>query len=144
MSEIDRKILNASIEDKPIYHPIPVEVLEEVARRFRHAKKKYGNVHTWRQRDKDSRDRYYDSLMRHLVAYRKGEIFDGDIKDEPLTHIGAVVWNAIALCLFELDDIKKLDELQLSIDKGQLSFLKSMPSEVLEQRGLAWILDKKE
>ena len=46
------------------------------------------------QKLENGADRYYAALLRHLVAWRKGENIDPDTKSR---HLTAVAWNAIAL-----------------------------------------------
>lgn len=60
---------------------------------------KYG-VNTW-QHLENGKERYYAALMRHLVAWRKGEKVDEESKLNPLSH---VIWNAIALLWLEMND----------------------------------------
>ena len=46
----------------------------------------------------DGQERYFAALMRHLMAWRKGEIVDPE-SGKP--HIWHVAWNALALIFFE-------------------------------------------
>jgi hypothetical protein len=54
--------------------------------------KKYGE-NTWQNLD-DGYNRYKGAMMRHLVLYEKGEIFD---EETGCRHLAQVAWNAIAM-----------------------------------------------
>lgn len=57
----------------------------------------------------DGQERYFSALMRHLIAWRKGEITDPESKRPHLWH---AAWNALALIYFEekrypMDDLER-------------------------------------
>lgn len=58
--------------------------------------KKYAD-NSW-QDIPDGFNRYLGALMRHLVAYTKGERFDSDTG---CMHLAQVVWNAIAMLYYD-------------------------------------------
>jgi hypothetical protein len=84
--------------DKLRYDLVPMDVLDEVVRRFTHGAAKYapGN---WQKVD-DAVERYSAALMRHYSAFRQGERMDPEAPG--LSHIGAVAWNALVLVWFAL------------------------------------------
>ena len=65
---------------------VPVEVIEALAEQLHHGAKKYKRDN-WKL---GSTDRYYAALMRHLMAWRRGERHD----EEGLPHLQAVLCNA--------------------------------------------------
>lgn len=90
---------NDRIDGKPRWELLPIEVMEEVVKVYTFGAEKYG-VNTW-QRLENGKERYYAALMRHLVAWRKGEKVDDESKLNPLSH---VIWNAIALLWLEMNN----------------------------------------
>ncbi len=61
--------------EKLRYDLIPVEALEEIAKVLTHGAAKYG-ANNWKE--EMDLDRYYAAAMRHLMAWRKGELKDPD------------------------------------------------------------------
>lgn len=84
--------------DKLRWDLVPYEALEKVVERFTHGAIKYGDWN-WEKVD-NAEDRYFAALMRHLVAHRKGEIYDPDFPGS--LHMSAVAWNALVLLYIEL------------------------------------------
>ena len=80
-------------EGKQRWDLLPIEILEQVVARYTHGAIKYG-PNNWQKVD-GAKDRYYAALLRHLSAARQGERMDPDAPH--LTHLSAVIWNAIAL-----------------------------------------------
>jgi len=77
---------------------LPMDAIAEAVKRYTHGATKY-KPNSW-QNLEDGRERYYAALLRHLTAWRAGEIQDPDAPE--LTHLSAVLWNAIALVWFDL------------------------------------------
>lgn len=60
------------------------ECIEDVARILTFGAQKY-KERSW-MNVPNGRDRYFAALMRHLVAWRKGEIIDPESKEPHLSH----------------------------------------------------------
>jgi len=66
------------------WHLLPWRECEEVVRVLMKGKEKYGE-NNWRIVD-DMISRYWDAAMRHMTAYRKGEIKDPEFGTPHLAH----------------------------------------------------------
>ena len=91
---------------------VPWEAFEQVVERFTHGSMKYGDWN-WTKLDK-ANDRYFAALMRHLIAHRKGELYDPDLPGN--LHMAAVAWNALVLLYLTLEEEKSKNE-SINIDK---------------------------
>jgi len=98
------------------YHPLQWKAIKAVARIIQFAKRKYGNVNSWRERDEGSYNRYLDALQRHMIAHINGELIDPESGE---THLAHCAWNALALAEFAEEDIEKgvFDAEHLSIQR---------------------------
>lgn len=94
-------------DNKLPWELLPIEVIEEAVKVYQFGAEKYG-VNTW-QKLENGKERYYAALMRHLVAWRKGETKDEESQLHPLSH---VIWNAIALLWFEMNEGKNNGKIQ--------------------------------
>lgn len=74
---------------------LPFAEIEDIVRVYTEGAKKYAD-NSW-QDIPDGFNRYLGALMRHLVAYTKGERYD----KEGFMHLSAVCWNAIALLYYD-------------------------------------------
>lgn len=74
---------------------LPLAEIEDIVRVYTEGAKKYAD-NSW-QDIPDGFNRYLGALMRHLVAYTKGERYD----KEGFMHLSAVCWNAIALLYYD-------------------------------------------
>lgn len=81
---------------------IPPEALAQVAAVLTHGAKKYG-ANNWR-RVKSKRSRYTAALMRHLEAWRSGEIQD---PESGLHHLAHVLTNGFFLLTMEVSSEKR-------------------------------------
>jgi hypothetical protein len=86
-------------EDKLRYDLVPMDALDEVARRFTYGAGKYPVPDNWKNLD-NAVERYSAALMRHYSAYRQGE--QSDPGAPGFSHIGAVAWNALVLVWLDL------------------------------------------
>lgn len=86
-------------DNKPRWELLPIETLEEVVKVYTFGAEKYAE-NSW-QKLENGKERYYAALMRHLVAWRKGEKVDEESQLHPLSH---VIWNAIALLWLEMNN----------------------------------------
>lgn len=89
-------------DNKPRWELLPIEILEEVVKVYTFGAEKYAE-NSW-QNLENGKERYYAALMRHLVAWRKGETKDEESQLHPLSH---VIWNAIALLWLEMNNNKQ-------------------------------------
>ena len=64
---------------------LPIVEIEQVVRVLSFGTAKYED-NGWQGVVKDNPDRYYAAALRHLVARRKGEIFDSETKLPHLAH----------------------------------------------------------
>lgn len=86
-------------DNKPRWELLPIETLEEVVKVYTFGAEKYAE-NSW-QNLENGKERYYAALMRHLVAWRKGETKDEESQLHPLSH---VIWNAITLLWLEMNN----------------------------------------
>jgi hypothetical protein len=82
-------------DGKPRWDLLPLAEIEDIVRVYTEGAKKYAD-NSW-QDIPDGFNRYLGALMRHLVAYTKGERYD----KEGFMHLSAVCWNAIALLYYD-------------------------------------------
>ena len=71
---------------------LPMECVEEVVKVLSFGSRKYA-PNNWKAVEQGS-ERYYAALMRHLVAYRKGEEID---PESGLSHLSHVMCNLVFL-----------------------------------------------
>ena len=84
-------------EGKLLYHLIPAECIEQLARVYTFGAKKYGE-YNWLKLDQPM-IRYCDALERHLIEWKKGNKEDNETG---INHLAHVAWNAFALLWFDL------------------------------------------
>jgi len=87
-------------QDRLDWRLIPLECIEEIVKVLQHGAEKYSPDNWQRVRPTD---RYYAALMRHVCAWRKGEIFDRDSKFRHLSHALTCL---VFLLWFELHEVK--------------------------------------
>lgn len=90
---------------KLMYHLIPPEPIEHLARIYTHGCGKYG-TNQW-QNVRPFYERYYDALKRHLEADRMGELYD---KDSGELHLAHAFWNMCTLLWGRIQDEKISEE----------------------------------
>jgi hypothetical protein len=66
------------------WHLLPIEPIEKAVDVLDYGQKKYGD-NTW-QGLSDFENRYYSALLRHLFAWKRGEIFDKESGKSHLAH----------------------------------------------------------
>ena len=76
-------------KDKRRWRLLPYEVLEQVVAIFDFGANKYG-VDNWK--NCDDWDRYFDAMMRHLMAWRQGEIVAPESGQHHLAHVICNAW----------------------------------------------------
>lgn len=90
-------IKNDRKDNKLRWELLPLDVIEEAVRVYTYGAQKYA-PNSW-QNLPDGYNRYKAALLRHLTLIDRGEHFD---KESGLLHASHVLWNAIALCYFEM------------------------------------------
>lgn len=83
--------------NKPRWDLLPLEPIKELVNVLTFGAKKYG-PNNWKQVE-GAIDRYYAALMRHIVAYKSGELYDQESK---LSHIAHALCNLVFL--YELQE----------------------------------------
>jgi hypothetical protein len=78
--------------NKPHWELLPLSLVEETVKVLTFGAKKYG-PNNW-QKVEDAHNRYYAALMRHIVAYKNGELYDQESK---LSHLAHAMCNLIFL-----------------------------------------------
>jgi hypothetical protein len=69
---------------KPRWYLLPIKQVEDVVRVLTVGAAKYQD-NNWKKVD-NSRERYYSACLRHLSAWRQGNIFDGETGLPHLAH----------------------------------------------------------
>lgn len=92
-------------QDKLQYNVLSPYALRELSRIGTVGAKKYER-HNWTQGLLQGDT--FDSLLRHLEARRMGEIYD---TESGMLHTAHALWNAMALCHFDVLDYLGLDDL---------------------------------
>lgn len=75
---------------------VPMAEIEDIAKLYTIGAEKYAD-NSWKEIE-NGFERYRAALLRHMIAYMKGERFDGETG---INHITAVAWNAIAMLWFD-------------------------------------------
>ena len=88
-------------EKKRRWRLLPYEVLQQGVDIFDFGAERYG-VDNWKECD--DWDRYFDAMMRHIMAWRLGEIYD---KESGKHHLAHVICNAWFLVWADSDKDKK-------------------------------------
>jgi hypothetical protein len=79
-------------DGKRQWHLLPLSLLEDTVDVLMFGAKKYG-VNNWRN-VKNGHERYYDALMRHISAWKQGEVVD---PDTGISHLAHAMCNLIFL-----------------------------------------------
>lgn len=87
---------NDRLDDKLRWELLPMEEVEDIVRVFHYGAKKYA-PDSWKNIP-DGFERYRAALMRHMMAYIKGERCD---PESGLHHLSQVAWNAMALLYYD-------------------------------------------
>jgi hypothetical protein len=92
---------NDILDKKLRWELLPIECVEDAVRIMTFGAAKY-SANNW-QNLENGIDRYYAALLRHLVAYRKGEELDSESGE---THLSHAITNLIFLMWLEKRDKK--------------------------------------
>jgi hypothetical protein len=92
--------------DKLRWDLLPIAEVEEVVKILTFGAKKYA-PNNW-QLVNNAKERYYAAIMRHMVAYRKGELID---PESGLPHLAHAMCNIMFLMWFDKNEVKKETEI---------------------------------
>lgn len=95
-------IKNDRKDGKVMMELLPWPELEEVGKVYTAGAKKYG-PHNWENLP-DGYQRYKGAMLRHLIELEKGNNID---PDTGCLHAAQIVWNAIAMLHFKLEEYNK-------------------------------------
>lgn len=93
----EESVKNDRKDDKLRWDLLPLNLIEMVVKVFHFGAKKYGE-NRW-QNLPDAYNRYKGAMLRHLVAYEKGEVLD---PESGLPHLAHMAWNALAILFVEI------------------------------------------
>jgi hypothetical protein len=82
-------IKNDFADGKLRWSLLPLDGVEEIVKVLEHGAKKY-SVDNWKYVE-NGVERYWDSLVRHIMAWKKGEIIDPESGFSHLAHAGCNV-----------------------------------------------------
>jgi hypothetical protein len=86
---------------KPRWELLPLNLVEEIVKVLTMGAEKYA-PENWRKVE-NAKDRYYAALMRHIKAYRSGELVDGE---SGLSHLAHAACNIMFLYELQEPEIK--------------------------------------
>jgi len=90
-------------DGKLLWHLLPIESIESIVDVLSYGAAKYDSEN-WKYVE-NAKDRYFSAFMRHVVAYRKGEIYDKESGKPHLSHA------MTCLCfLYWFEHVKTLDK----------------------------------
>lgn len=94
-----QSIKNDIKDGKLRWELLPLELIEPIVRVFTFGAKKYAPW-TWNKLD-NGYERYKAAMLRHLLAFERGEFSD---PESGLPHLAHVLWNAMAMYYFGVKD----------------------------------------
>lgn len=94
-NNVNTSVKNDRKDGKPRWELLPLELVEDVVKVYTFGAEKYAE-NSWQNLD-DGYRRYKAALLRHIVAYEKGEVTD---PESGLPHMAHAAWNALALLHF--------------------------------------------
>jgi hypothetical protein len=89
-------------DDKPRWDLLPLNPIEDIVKVLTFGATKYG-PNNWRGVE-NAKERYFAALLRHIVAYRKGEYKD---PETGLPHIAHALCNLVFLHELEAENENK-------------------------------------
>ena len=72
-------------QDKPRYELLPVGPIEDTVKVLTYGAKKY-EAWNWKKVVAENPERYYAAALRHILAWRKGELLDEETGLPHLAH----------------------------------------------------------
>ena len=93
---------------KTLWHLIPFEHMENVARLYTKGAEKYSEDN-WKNIPADEGIKAsFNALFRHLMMWKSGEKYnDEDFPGENIEHLASVIWNALAIMHYESTKVSK-------------------------------------
>lgn len=104
---------NDRLDDKLRWELLPMEEVEDVVKVFHYGAKKYAQD-SWKNVP-DGFERYRAALMRHMMAYLKGERID---PESGLQHLAQVTWNAIAMLYYDKHGMGRFPNITSNPNEG--------------------------
>lgn len=104
---------NDRLDDKLRWELLPMEEVEDVVKVFHYGAKKYA-PDSWKNVP-DGFERYRAALMRHMMAYLKGERID---PESGLQHLAQVTWNAIAMLYYDKHGMGRFPNITSNPNEG--------------------------
>jgi hypothetical protein len=81
---------------KPQFDLIPAKALEKVAELLTLNLKKYPDRDNWKKLE-NNKERFFQSLLRHINKHQQGELYDKESLDPTTLHLTAIITNALFL-----------------------------------------------
>ena len=104
---------NDRLDDKLRWELLPMEEIEDVVKVFHYGAKKYA-PDLWKNIP-DGFERCRAALMRHMMAYLKGERID---PESGLQHLAQVTWNSIVMLYYDKHDMGKFPNITSNPNEG--------------------------
>lgn len=104
---------NDRLDDKLRWELLPMEEIEDIVKVFHYGAKKYA-PDSWKNVP-DGFERYRAALMRHMMAYLKGERID---PESGLQHLAQVAWNGIAMLYYDKHGMGKFPNITSNPNEG--------------------------
>lgn len=93
-------IKNDRKDGKPMWELLSLPLMEWIVKVYTYGVEKYNQPGSWMLLE-NGYQRYKAALLRHIVAYEKGEVND---PESGLPHLAHAAWNAIAMLWFGLNN----------------------------------------
>lgn len=106
---------NDKLDGKLRWELLPLPLIEEIVKVYTFGATKYDD-NSW-QTLPNGENRYKAAMLRHLVAYDKGEVND---PESGINHLAHVAWNAIAMLHLSLKEHTKNKEPEPNKDNVSL------------------------
>lgn len=104
------QIGNKETEGKLMWDRLPIDIIEEVVKVLTYGANKYNsdtpNDPNWKHVS-DPQNKYYAAAMRHIVEWRKGNLYDNESN---LHHLAHAISNLIFLTHFDLNTQTKEED----------------------------------
>ena len=98
----NKALKNDRLDGKLMWELLPIEPIEEIVKILTYGAHKYA-PNSWQKLD-NGINRYYAALLRHLFAWRKGEVVD---KESNINHLSHAITNLMFLLYLTNENNKK-------------------------------------